>query len=42
MLLEKPYGLMNLIESIYSHFSNSLCQAENCNFKMQKLAGKKA
>ena len=39
MLLEKPYGLMNLIE--YSHFS-SLCQAENCNFKMQMLAGKKA
>ena len=41
MLLEKPYGLMNLNESIYSLFS-SLCQAENCNFKMQMLAGKKA
>ena len=31
---------MNLIEFIYSH-SNSLCQAENHNFKIQMLAGKK-
>ena len=32
---------MNLIEFIYSH-SNSLCQAENHNFKIQMLAGEKA
>ena len=33
--------VMNLIEFIYSH-SNSLCQAENHNFKIQMLAGEKA
>ena len=32
---------MNLIEFIYSH-SNSLCQAENHNFKIQMLVGEKA
>ena len=33
--------VMNLIEFIYSH-SNSLCQAENHNFKIQMLVGEKA